>query len=213
MDPMAIFTRIKESFMAEEHQNANTIENLDALTPDTTSAAEEASLVTELQLALTAKAEEVRSLNDKYLRLAAEFDNYKRLIQRDQRDQIRFGNEQLLKELLPVLDNLERAIKASQEGGDSNVLIQGVDLTLKQLTGVLSRFHVKPVETVGQLFNPATHQSVTSVASKKIPEQHVVEEFQRGYLLHDRILRAAMVSVSTGQADGESRTDDTIEES
>ena len=199
--------------MAEEHQNANTIENLDALAPDTTSAAEEASLVTELQLALTAKAEEVRSLNDKYLRLAAEFDNYKRLIQRDQRDQIRFGNEQLLKELLPVLDNLERAIKASQEGGDSNVLIQGVDLTLKQLTGVLSRFHVKPVETVGQLFNPATHQSVTSVSSKKIPEQHVVEEFQRGYLLHDRILRAAMVSVSTGQADGESRTDDTIEES
>ncbi|HSQ51350.1 MAG TPA: nucleotide exchange factor GrpE, partial [Nitrospiraceae bacterium] len=206
----AIFTRIKESLMAEEHQNANTIGNLDALAPDTTSAAEEASLVTELQLALAAKAEEVRSLNDKYLRLAAEFDNYKRLIQRDQRDQIRFGNEQLLKELLPVLDNLERAIKASQEGGDSNVLIQGVDLTLKQLTGVLSRFHVKPVETVGQLFNPATHQSVTSVASKKIPEQHVVEEFQRGYLLHDRILRAAMVSVSTGQADGASGTDDTI---
>ncbi len=196
--------------MAEEHQNANTIENLDALAPDTTSAAEEASLVTELQLALAAKAEEVRSLNDKYLRLAAEFDNYKRLIQRDQRDQIRFGNEQLLKELLPVLDNLERAIKASQEGGDSNVLIQGVDLTLKQLTGVLLRFHVKPVETVGQLFNPATHQSVTSVSSKKIPEQHVVEEFQRGYLLHDRILRAAMVSVSTGQTDGASGTDDTI---
>ena len=199
--------------MAEEHQNANTIENLDDPAPDITSAAEETNLVTDLQLALAAKAEEVRSLNDKYLRLAAEFDNYKRLIQRDQRDQIRFGNEQLLKELLPVLDNLERAIKASQEGGDSNVLIQGVDLTLKQLTGVLSRFHVKPVETVGQLFNPATHQSVTSVASKKIPEQHVVEEFQRGYLLHDRILRAAMVSVSTGQADGESRTDDTIEES
>lgn len=196
--------------MAEEHQNANTIENLDALAPDITSPAEETNLVTDLQLALAAKAEEVRSLNDKYLRLAAEFDNYKRLTQRDQRDQIRFGNEQLLKELLPVVDNLERAIKASQEGGDSNILIQGVDLTLKQLTGVLSRFHVKPVETVGQLFNPATHQSVTSVASKKIPEQHVVEEFQRGYLLHDRILRAAMVSVSTGQADGASGTDDTI---
>lgn len=196
--------------MAEEHQNANTIENLDDPAPDITSAAEETNLVTDLQLALAAKAEEVRGLNDKYLRLAAEFDNYKRLIQRDQRDQIRFGNEQLLKELLPVLDNLERAIKASQDGGNSNVLIQGVDLTLKQLTGVLSRFHVKPVETVGQLFNPATHQSVTSVASKKIPEQHVVEEFQRGYLLHDRILRAAMVSVSTGEADGASGTDDTI---
>lgn len=74
MDPMAIFTRIKESFMAEEHQNANTIENLDALAPDITSAAEETNLVTDLQLALAAKAEEVRGLNDKYLRLAAEFD-------------------------------------------------------------------------------------------------------------------------------------------
>jgi molecular chaperone GrpE len=199
--------------MAEENQNANTIENLDALSQDTTSATEEASQVSELQQALTAKAEELKSLNDKYLRLAAEFDNYKRLVQRDQRDQIRFGNEQLLKELLPVIDNLERAIKASQEGGSSDALIQGVELTLKQLTGALTRFHVTPIQTVGQLFNPATHHSVTSVASKKVPEQHVVEEFQRGYLLHDRILRAAMVSVSRGLANGAAETEDTISSS
>jgi molecular chaperone GrpE len=160
-----------------------------------------------------AKAEEVKTLNDKYLRLAAEFDNYKRLIQRDQRDQIRFGNESLLKELLPVVDNLERAIKSSREGGNTDVLIQGVELTLKQLTGALTRFHVTPIQTIGQLFDPATHQSVTSVASKKVPEQHVVEEFQRGYLLHDRILRAAMVSVSTGRANGAPGTDDTISSS
>lgn len=199
--------------MAEEHQNANTIDNLDALSHDTSSATEETSLVAELQQALVAKAEEVKSLNDKYLRLAAEFDNYKRLIQRDQRDQIRFGNEQLLKELLPVVDNLERAIKSSREGGNTDVLIQGVELTLKQLTGALTRFHVTPVETVGQPFNPATHQSVTSVASKKVPVQHVVEEFQRGYLLHDRILRPAMVSVSTGRANGTPGTDDMISSS
>jgi molecular chaperone GrpE len=199
--------------MAEEHQNANTIENLDALSQNTSSATEEASLVAELQQALVAKAEEVKSLNDKYLRLAAEFDNYKRLIQRDQRDQIRFGNESLLKELLPVVDNLERAIKSSREGGNTDVLIQGVELTLKQLTGALTRFHVTPIQTIGQLFDPATHQSVTSVASKKVPEQHVVEEFQRGYLLHDRILRAAMVSVSTGRANGAPGTDDTISSS
>jgi len=199
--------------MAEEHQNANTIENLDALSQDTSSATEEASLVAELQQALVAKAEEVKSLNDKYLRLAAEFDNYKRLIQRDQRDQIRFGNESLLKELLPVVDNLERAIKSSRDGGNTDVLIQGVELTLKQLTGALTRFHVTPIQTIGQLFDPATHQSVTSVASKKVPEQHVVEEFQRGYLLHDRILRAAMVSVSTGRANGAPGTDDTLSSS
>ena len=70
---------------------------------------------------LVAKEEELKALNDKYLRLAAEFDNYKRLAQRDQRDQIRFGNEQLLKELLPVVDNLERAIKAAQDRGQEIV--------------------------------------------------------------------------------------------
>ena len=196
--------------MAEEQQNANTIENLDAPARGISSTTEEANLVTELQLALAAKAEEVTALNDKYLRLAAEFDNYKRLIQRDQRDQIRFGNEHLLKELLPVVDNLERAIKSSREGGGSDVLIQGVDLTLKQLTGALTRFHVVPVETVGRPFDPATHQAVTSIESEKVPKQHVVDELQRGYLLHDRILRAAMVSVSAGQPDGTPRTDNRI---
>ena len=188
--------------MAEEEQNVNIFQNLDALTPDNGSATKDigdTGLVSELQLALAAKAEEVTGLNDKYLRLAAEFDNYKRLAQRDQRDQIRFGNEHLLKELLPVVDNLERAIKSSREGAGSDVLIQGVDLTLKQLTGALTRFYVVPVETIGRPFDPATHQSVTSVASDTVPEQHVVDEFQRGYLLHDRILRAAMVSISTGQ--------------
>ena len=190
--------------MAEEEQNVNIFQNLDALTPDNGSATKDigdTGLVSELQLALAAKAEEVTGLNDKYLRLAAEFDNYKRLAQKDQRDQIRFGNEHLLKELLPVVDNLERAIKSSREGAGNDVLIQGVELTLKQLTGALTRFYVVPVETIGRPFDPTTHQSVTSVASETVPKQHVVDEFQRGYLLHDRILRAAMVSISTGQTD------------
>jgi molecular chaperone GrpE len=114
---------------------------------------------------------------------------------------------------LPVVDNLERAIKSSREGGNTDVLIQGVELTLKQLTGALARFHVTPIQTIGQPFNPATHHSVTSVASKKVPEQHVVEEFQRGYLLHDRILRAAMVSVSAGRGDSATETDDSVSSS
>ncbi len=183
--------------MAEDQQNTNTIDDLN----NSAQAIEEQGSVAALEQALADKAEEATGLNDKYLRLAAEFDNYKRLTQKDQRDQIRFGNEQLLKDLLPVIDNLERAIKASQEGGSNEVLMQGVELTLKQLTGALTRFYVTPIETIGKPFDPATHQSVTSVASEKVPEQHVVDEFQRGYLLHDRILRAAMVSVSTGRAE------------
>lgn len=197
--------------MPEEHQNVNTIENLDGPSPGDCPSTEETGLVTDLQSALTEKTEKFKELNDKYLRLAAEFDNYKRLAQRDQRDQIRFGNEDLLKELLPVVDNLERAITASRNGGSSDVLIQGVDLTLKQLTGALTKFHVKPVETIGRPFDPATHQAVVSVASQKVPDKHVVDEFQRGYRLHDRMLRAAMVSVSTGQAqDSAPGIDDTI---
>ena len=199
--------------MTEEAQNTNIIENLDAPSPGDCPPTEGTALVEELQLALAEKTEKFNELNDKYLRLAAEFDNYKRLAQRDQRDQIRFGNEPLLKELLPVVDNLERAIKSSREGGGSEVLIQGVDLTLKQLTGALTRFHVIPVETVGRPFDPATHQAVISIASETVPNQYVVNELQRGYLLHDRILRAAMVSVSAGQTDGAPETDDAISSS
>ena len=181
--------------MAEEDKNRNTIDNLD---PET--AGDSSEDLGAAQQALAAKEDEVKSLNDKYLRLAAEFDNYKRLAQRDQRDQIRFGNEQLLKELLPVLDNLERAIKAAKDGGSGEALIQGVDLTLKQLNQALGKFGVQVIPTIGQPFDPSGHQAVASVPSDHVPEQHVVEEFQRGYRLHDRILRAAMVTVSTGGA-------------
>ena len=186
--------------MSEEEQNANTIESLEAKDNGAVSSDEEEGELAELRQTVAAKTDECKGLNDKFLRLAAEFDNYKRLAQRDQRDQIRFGNEQLLKELLPVVDNLERAIKAAKDGGTSEVLIQGVDLTLKQLASALTKFGVQTVETVGQPFDPTAHQAVVSVTSDRIAAQHVVEEFQRGYKLHDRILRPAMVSVSTGPA-------------
>jgi len=188
--------------VSKEKKNANTIENLEAVSAETSSAStEEANQVTELQQALAAKTEECLGVNDRYLRSVAELENYKRLAQRDQRDQIRYGNEQILKELLPVIDNLERAVKAAKDSGESERLVQGVDLTLKQLMGVLTKFGVQPVSTVGQPFDPTAHHAVTSVASAQIPKHHVVEEFQRGYRLHDRILRAAMVSVSTGSTE------------
>ena len=186
--------------MVDEENNNNTIDNLGASSSSETSPSGEVPLAE-----LVAKEEELKALNNKYLRLAAEFDNYKRLAQRDQRDQIRFGNEQLLKELLPVVDNLERAIKAAKTGGSGESLVQGVDLTLKQLSGALGKFGVKDIPTVGQAFDPSSHQAVASVPSNQVPEQHVVEEFQRGYRLHDRILRPAMVTVSTGDASSASK--------
>lgn len=146
--------------------------------------------------ALAAKTEEVKALQDKYLRLAAEFENFKRLSQRDQREYIRFANESLLKELLPIVDNLERAIKSAKETPGSDGLIQGVELILKQLLETLQKFGVRPVKSVGEVFDPSRHQAVAHVQSKGAPGNIVVEEYQKGYLLHDRILRAAMVAVA-----------------
>ena len=186
--------------MADEALNSNTFEQLD---PDSGE-----SLITPSEAGqLSAKEEELKALNDKYLRLAAEFDNYKRLAQRDQRDQIRFGNEQLLRELLPVVDNLERAIKAAKGAKSAEGLVQGVDLTLKQLQGVLGKFGVQSIPTMGQPFDPSGHQAVATVPSSQVPDQHVVEEFQRGYRLHDRILRPAMVTVSSGAESGSNEVD------
>ena len=177
----------------QKKTNVNTIGGLeeDSSVPDTGSS---------VQDELTSKTEECKAINDKYLRLAAEFENYKRLTQRDQREQIRFGNEQLLKELLPVVDNMERAIKAARTNGSDSALIQGVELTLKQLFGILAKFGVQAIETAGQDFDPSAHQAVSYGPSDDVPANKVLDEFQKGYRLHDRILRAAMVSVSSGPA-------------
>ncbi|WHZ29593.1 MAG: Heat shock protein GrpE [Nitrospira sp.] len=177
----------------QKKTNVNTIGSLeeDSSVPDTGSS---------VQDELTSKTEECKTINDKYLRLAAEFENYKRLTQRDQREQIRFGNEQLLKELLPVVDNMERAIKAARTNGSDSALIQGVELTLKQLLGVLAKFGVQAIETAGQDFDPSAHQAVSYGPSNEVPANKVLDEFQKGYRLHERILRAAMVSVSSGPA-------------
>lgn len=194
--------------MSQEQDNAevkvSTIEDLES-----GDAGEEAPntatvdpLLVEAQKALNSKIDECKALTDKYLRQAAEFENYKRLAQRDQRDQIKFGNEQLLRELLPVIDNLERAIKAARDSdkGGNSALVQGVDLTLKQLSGSLAKFGVQAIETISQAFDPNAHQAVAHVPSDSVPSNHVVEEFQKGYRLHERMLRAAMVSVSSGPA-------------
>lgn len=185
--------------MSKEEAKIHTISGLDSETVEASIPSEQQPEEdTELQKTLLAKTDECKALNDKFLRLAAEFENYKRVNQREQRDQIRYANEQILKELLPVVDNLERAIQSAKSNWSPDKLIQGVDLTLKQLTGLLTKFGVRPVMAVGQPFDPTHHQAVSQVESDTVPANTIVEEFQKGYLLHDRILRAAMVSVSTG---------------
>lgn len=140
--------------------------------------------------------EELQMFQDKYLRLAAEFENYKRRAQRDQNDSIRFGNESLLKNLLPIIDNLERAIQCAKDAGTSGPLLEGVELTHKQFLETVGKVGVRQLSTTGNSFDPAIHQAVTQVESENTEPNTVIEEFQKGYLLHDRILRPAMVSVA-----------------
>ncbi|MCA1837778.1 MAG: nucleotide exchange factor GrpE [Actinobacteria bacterium] len=148
-------------------------------------------------------AEECQALEEKYLRLAAEFENYKRLAQRDQREFHRFANEQLLKDLLPVIDNLERAIQSATKSSEKETIIQGIELTLKQFLELLGKAGVRQMSSIGEVFDPSRHQAVARLDGKDVPENTVTEEYQKGYLLHERVLRPAMVGVASGQGSSE----------
>jgi molecular chaperone GrpE len=139
---------------------------------------------------------ELKAALDRYLRLAAEFENYKKRAQKDQDEYRKYSNERLLKELLPVLDNLQRALQHGQASGNQDGVLQGVELTLKKYQDILSRFGVTPIPSVGLPFDPAVHQAVAKVEGKGHKPNTIVEEYEKGYLLHDRVLRPAMVTVA-----------------
>ena len=145
--------------------------------------------------------EELQIYQDKYIRLAAEFENYKRRAQRDQSDAIRYSNESLLKNLLSTLDNLERAIQCGKDAGATGSLLEGVELTHKQFLETVGKLGVRQVSSTGSLFDPNMHQAVAQVESETVEPNMVVEEFQKGYFLHDRILRPAMVTVAKEKSD------------
>ncbi len=145
-----------------------------------------------------AAADELKAAQDRYLRLAAEFENYKKRAQKDQADYTKYANERLLKEMLTVLDNLQRALKHAQQPGGTKGLIQGVELTCKQYVETLSRFGVKEIPSVGLPFDPTVHQALALVEAKDGQEPNTITmEHEKGYYLYDRVLRPAMVTVAT----------------
>jgi len=146
--------------------------------------------------ASAASADATQVALDRYLRLAAEFENYKKRAQKDQVEYVKYANERLLKDLLPVLDNLQRALEHAQQPGSTNGLVQGVELTCKQYEETLSRFGVRPIPSVGLPFDPAVHQAVAMIEAKEGQTPNtIVAEHEKGYYLYDRVLRPAMVTV------------------
>ncbi len=160
--------------------------------------------------AQTADAEALRELNNKYLRLYAEFDNYKKRVNKDKEDLIRHGNESLLYALLPAIDNLELALKHASCDPKTGV-VQGVEITLKELQRTLEKFGLRRIEAAGKKFDPAVHHAMMQVERQDMDEKMVAEELRTGYLYNEKVLRPSLVAVSTRpkQAEEDEESDDT----
>ncbi|VFQ45889.1 nucleotide exchange factor GrpE [Desulfoluna butyratoxydans] len=139
---------------------------------------------------------------DRLLRSTAEFENFKKRSAREFQESKKYANEAFIKQLLPVIDNLERAVESTGDGSDESGqgVIEGVKMTLTEITKVFEKFHLKPLESEGKPFDPNFHQAVIQEETNAVPENTVVKEMQKGYLLHDRLIRPAMVVVSKAAA-------------
>src|SRR5512134_1565268 len=135
--------------------------------------------------------------NEKYLRTYADFENYRKRMQRDLADFRKYANEQLALELLSVVDHLGLALKHAAESGEANDgLRQGVERVYKQFRDVLEKFGVKPFKAEGECFDPSKHDAVTQIVTADAPENSVAQVFQDGYLYYDKVLRHAKVGVA-----------------
>jgi molecular chaperone GrpE len=152
--------------------------------------------IAELEAAVSKAKEEARENYDRLLRAAAELENYKKRVAKEKSDLIRYGNEELLKALLPVIDNLERALGHARGKGNEEGIRGGVEITLQQFLQILQRFGVTPIAAEGERFDPTRHEAVMEQDSVEYPPGHVISELEKGYLLNDRLVRPAKVVVA-----------------
>ena len=151
-----------------------------------------------LEERLKAAEEKVEANYESLLRVTADFENYKKRIEREMSDVRKFANESLIKELLPIVDNLERAL-AIEYGKNEDTfegIREGVEMTFKEFMECLQKFGVTPMDSLGKPFDPNFHHAVSQEESEEYPENMVLKELQKGYMLRDRLLRAPMVVVS-----------------
>jgi len=180
----------------------------EAVNPQEISELEEANVLNSektVEEKLAAAEEEIAGFRDKMLRAAAEFDNSKKRMERDRLAALKYAGEPVLREMLPVVDNLERALAQGVVAGadvekSMAALQEGVQLTLKSLLTTLEKFEVKPIDSIGKPFDPNIHEALVMEASDEVPASHVLTEFEKGYFYKDRLLRVAKVVVSSGKA-------------
>src|SRR5262245_27523688 len=157
---------------------------------------EKAALVAKLQ----EKEAEAKANYDLFLRERAELENFKRRLQREQAESIRFANEPLVRDLLPVIDNLERAVGHAQGGGNGQPLVEGVTLVVRSLLDALEKHGVTRVTAKGEPFDPTRHEAMAQAESTQVAPNTVIDEYRPAYLLHGRLLRPALVTVAKAPA-------------
>ena len=160
------------------------------------SAPDAADRIRALEEGLEAAREEARQSHERWLRERADLENLKKRAARERAETARFANEAMLKDLLPVVDNLERAVEHARSGGNGQPLVDGVALVLKALLDVLERHGVTRIQAKGTAFDPAHHEAMAQVETAEHEPNVVVAEHQPGYRLHERLLRPALVSVA-----------------
>ena len=212
----------KEETKAENNNTLQKTENTskDSVTPqendtDKEEKKEAVDPIKEREAKLESLEQEVKKTHDRFLRVSAEFENYKKRAAREMEDFRKFANESFVKAVLPVVDNLDRAIESSSNDEHANrSVVEGVNMTLKEILKVFEQFSVKPFESLGETFDPSFHQAMYQEETTGHPDNTVIRELQKGYMMHDRLLRPAMVVVSKIKdtpEDQEIKTQDKIE--
>jgi molecular chaperone GrpE len=153
--------------------------------------------IKELEAKLETKEKEAGETYDRLLRVSAEFDNFKKRSTREMDEYRKFANQSLIKEMLSVVDNLELAMNSTNgHKAIDKDLVQGLEMTHKEILKVFEKFNVKPIDAIGQPFDPAFHEAVMQEETNDSPKNTVINELQRGYMIHDRLLRPSMVVVA-----------------
>ena len=178
-------------------------------TPDEQAINGEEDPIKALEAKLEAKEKEAEENYDRLLRLSAEFENYKKRSSREIEEFRKFANQSLIKEMLSVVDNLELAMNTtnSHKAIDKD-LLQGLEMTHREILKVFEKFNVKPIDAKGQPFDPTFHEAVMQEETNDSPKNTVVNELQKGYLIHDRLLRPSMVVVAKPKENKDSENTD-----
>ncbi len=138
---------------------------------------------------------ELNEFKDKYLRLYAEFENYRKRVQREKEDLVRYSKEDIFYDILPVIDNLEMALQHSSDKLSEGI-VKGVEMTLREFQRVTEKFGLIPIAAMGKPFDPAVHHAMSQVERSDMEDKTIVEEFRKGYMLGGKVLRPSLVAVS-----------------